>query len=261
MEKISFNFADHVITINEPIQDLLISRGLPRVKSTVITNSAEDARFASPSVLSACEESKEQFVMMYHGTLTSIYGLDIAIEAFALASNEMPKAELWILGDGTEKNALSKLAHDRGLGSRVRLIGQVPPSEIPTWLNQCDVGVLPIRSDVFLEFASPNKLPEYIVMGKAVLISRLRAIRYYFSEDALAFFEPNNASALAEEMVRLYRDPELRVQLAARAEEEYAPICWHVMKERYLRLIEEMVGPARGTVVPTHLAATVGAPK
>ena len=46
VEKASFDFADHVITINEPIQDLLASRGLPALKSTIIMNSADEALFA-----------------------------------------------------------------------------------------------------------------------------------------------------------------------------------------------------------------------
>ena len=184
--------------------------------------------------------------MMYHGTLTNIYGLDIAIEAFALAHKEMPRAELWILGSGPEKDALAELAEERGLTSKVRLIGQVAPTEIPAWLSQCDVGILPIRRDVFLDFAFPNKLPEFIIMGKTVIISRLKAIRHYFSEDALAYFEPNNPADLAKQMVRIYRDPQLRARLALKARDEYAPIRWDVMKQRYLALIDDLTGAAGG---------------
>src|ERR1700704_3535909 len=43
VERISFDFADHVVTINEPIQDLLIQRGLPRSKSTVVMNAVDEA--------------------------------------------------------------------------------------------------------------------------------------------------------------------------------------------------------------------------
>src|SRR5438477_1369561 len=52
LEKISFDFADHVITINEPIRDLLASRGLRRSKSTVIMNSADEATFGEESTAS-----------------------------------------------------------------------------------------------------------------------------------------------------------------------------------------------------------------
>jgi len=74
--------------------------------------------------------------------------------------------------------------------------------------------------------------------------TRLKAIRHYFSEDALAYFEPNNPKDLAGQMIRLYRDPELRVRLADRAKQEYEPIRWDVMKDRYLKVIESLTGQA-----------------
>jgi glycosyltransferase involved in cell wall biosynthesis len=245
VEKISFNFADHVITINEPIRDLLVGRGLPRTKTTVIMNSADESRFAArPGLPPAADAAAVQgtFVMMYHGTLTRIYGLDIALEAFALAHKEMPGAVFCILGDGPEAGRLETLARERGLASKVRLVGRVSPDDVPAWLSRCDVGVLPIRSDVFLEFASPNKLPEYIIMGRAVIVSSLKAIRYYFTENALAYVEPNNPADLARQMLRVYQDPGLRARLAAKAREEYAAIAWSVMKERYLALVRCLLG-------------------
>ena len=258
LEKISFDFADHVITINEPIQDLLVGRGLPRHKSTVIANAADEARFASYSKSCAADEAKltAGFVMIYHGTLTRIYGLDIALEAFALAQQDRPGAAVWILGDGPEAAPLRALAQQRGLDSKVRLIGMVSPSEIPAWLEKSDAGILPIRRDVFLEYASPNKLAEFIIMGKAVVISRLRATQHYFSENALAYFEPNDTADLAKQMIRIYRDKELRNRMAAQARKEYAPICWDIMKQRYLVLMDRLVETKVGAVDDSRASAT-----
>jgi glycosyltransferase involved in cell wall biosynthesis len=208
-ERISFAFADHVITINEPIRDLLAGRGLRVEESTVIMNSADETHFASPSRSLAASPgvpAAETFVMMYHGTLTRLYGLDIAIEAFAMVHKEMPSAELWVLGSGPESGNLKNLAQQHGLATKVHLVGQVSSGDIPAWLQRCDAGVLPIRSDIFLEFASPNKLAEFIVTGKPVIISSLRAVRHYFTENALAFVEPNDPRDLAKQMVRVYRD-------------------------------------------------------
>jgi len=260
IEKISFDFADHVITINEPIQDLLAGRGLPPAKSTVITNAADEARFVSYSRSSAADAAAVPgtFVMMYHGTLTKLYGLDLAIEAFAMVHEEMPGAELWILGQGPEVSLLKALVQQRGLGSKVRLVGVILPNEIPAWLSKCDVGILPIRRDVFLEFASPNKLAEYIIMGKAVVISRLKTIRHYFSEDAFAYCAPNDPAELAKQMVRVYGDSGLRARLAARAKREYAPISWNVMKQRYLRLMQDIVVPVRQRAETSPTAETTG---
>lgn len=250
LERISFRFADRVITINKPVEDLLVGRGLLRSKSTIIMNSTDELRFtrtSSTALLPALWRGPK-FVMVYHGTLTSIYGLDIAIEAFSLVHHDMPGAEFWILGAGKEQKALARQAEERGLISKVRLVGHVSANEIPTWLGRCDVGVLPIRRDVFLDFAFPNKLPELIIIGKPVIVSRLRTIRHYFSEEALVYFEPQDPSDLARQMLRLYHDSRWRGQVAERARQEYAPIRWEAMKEKYLELMAEITrGDAEGS--------------
>jgi glycosyltransferase involved in cell wall biosynthesis len=246
IERASMWFANHVITINEPIQRLLEGRGLDPRKSTVITNSVDETLFAAsgsiPASLAAL--GRPAFVMMYHGTLTRIYGLDIAMEGFALAEKEMPGAEFWILGGGTEKESLKALAKRLGLENKVRLVGSVRVEEIPHWLNRCDVGVLATRRDVFLDFSFSNKLSEYVIADKPVIASRLKTIRHYFSEEALAYFEPNDPRDLAKQMVLVFRDAGLRTRLAQRARQEYSPISWGVMKQRYLRMMAHLVGAA-----------------
>jgi glycosyltransferase involved in cell wall biosynthesis len=239
LERASFAYADRVITINEPVQELFESRGLKSGKSIVMMNAADDSLFDAVHEGSEARDPKK-FVMMYHGTLTKIYGLDIAMEAFGMAHKNMPGAEFWIIGDGPEKDNLQRFSKEMGVESKVRFIGRVLPEQIVSWLKQCDAGVLATRSDVFLDYSFSNKLTEYIIMKKAVIVSRLRTIRHYFSEEALAFFEPNQPSGLAKQMVRLYQEKGLRSRLAEKAREEYDPISWTVMKRRYLKVVNGM---------------------
>ena len=254
-ERISFSFADHVITINEPIQRLLESRGLQRSKSTIIMNSVDETLFRKDpdaAGLRRVGQKPDQFVMMYHGTMTRIYGLDIALQAFGLIHEEMPGAELWLVGGGPERPKLASAAATLGIGPKVRFIPMVLPEEIPNWLKQCDVGILPTRSDVFLDLSFSNKLSEYIIVGKPVIASRLKSIRHYFSEEAIAFFEPNTPDDLARQMLRLYQNSDnLRTRLKERANQEYRPIAWDVMKRRFLDLMDVLVtvppGRSKGT--------------
>jgi glycosyltransferase involved in cell wall biosynthesis len=239
VERASMQFADHVIAINEPIRELLEARGLPAGGSTVIMNSADEELFRKAATASSSPDASRRnatFVMMYHGTLTSIYGLDIALDAFERVHADMPGAEFWILGKGPEERALRQRARSAKLDEKVRFVGAVLPNEIPGWLRQCDAGVLPTRQDVFLDLSFSNKLSEYIIMNKPVIASRIRTIRHYFSEEALAFFEPHNAQDLATTMLRLYGDRRLRLNYAQKASQEYAPLGWGIMKERYLDL-------------------------
>jgi glycosyltransferase involved in cell wall biosynthesis len=259
LEKVSFRYADHVITINEPIKKLLERRGLAQGKTTIIMNAVDEALFASAQGGTRLPEpvrAENAFIMMYHGTLTHIYGLDISIEAFHLARAEMPGAELWILGGGGEKARLQELTAKLGIADKVKFVGNVLPQEVPQWLKRADAGVLATRSDVFLDFSFSNKLSEYIVLDKPVISSRLKTIHHYFSEEALAFFEPNQPADLAKQMIRLYRDPELRKRFVQRAKQEYSPIRWEIMKERYLALTEKLVGGAPG-LAPATSAGSV----
>jgi glycosyltransferase involved in cell wall biosynthesis len=247
IERASMRFADYVTTINEPIQRLLEGRGLPPGGSTVIMNSVDEGLFREGAQLVSPPDpsaGKAKFIMMYHGTLTRIYGLDIALEAFAQTHADLPGAEFWILGKGPEERVLREQVRRLGLDDKVRFIGSVLPQEIPAWLRRSDVGVLATRQDVFLDLSFSNKLSEYIIMDKPVIASRIRTVRHYFSEEALAFFEPGNPADLARQMARLYRDDRLRNQFARQAAKEYKPICWEVMKKRYLALMGKLINPA-----------------
>jgi len=122
----------------------------------------------------------------------------------------------------------------------VKFVGEVSPERIPELLRECTVGVLPTRRDVFLDFAFPNKLAELVVMGKPAIVSRLKAIRTYFSEGAMAFFAPNDPADLARRMVEVYQDAELRDFMARRARLEYVGIRWDVMKDRYLTIVDSL---------------------
>lgn len=254
VEQWSLRYADAVININHPIEDVLVERGMAREKSTIVMNSVDEEFFASAakSDTEAPVASDATFVMMYHGTINHIYGLDIAVDAFSRVHQQMPGAELWIVGTGSEKDALAEQIRQVGLDAKVKLVGRVLPREIPRLLKRCDMGVLSTRQDVFLDLSFSNKLSEYVIMGKAVIASRLRTMNHYFSDQALAYFEPNNPSDLADQMLKMYRNPARRAELAAQARKEFLPIRWEVMRDRYLRLIAELCGES---VAPSGSAA------
>jgi glycosyltransferase involved in cell wall biosynthesis len=257
IERLSIRFADHVITINEPISQLLLTRGLPADRTTIVMNAVDEALFAhSPATCRSLPAQKNGFVMMYHGTLTRIYGLDLAIEAFAKVRDRMQTAEFWIIGGGPERNALQILAARLGVSARVKFFDNVRPDEVSGWLAHADIGVLPTRRDVFLDLSFSNKLSEYIVMGKAVLCSNLRSLRSYFSDEAVLYFEANSSSDLAEQMLRLYNDAKLRRDLAEHATAEYHPIRWEVMRARYLALAANLTAPLREVASPSTTFAS-----
>jgi len=88
------------------------------------------------------------------------------------------------------------------------------------------------------------------------VISRLRATLHYFSENALSYFEPNDALDLAKQMIRIYCDKELRNRMAAQAMKEYAPIRWDIMKQRYLALMDQLIETKVGAADESRASMT-----
>ena len=64
--------------------------------------------------------------------------------------------------------------------------------EISNMICGMDVGVIANRLSVACELMLPVKLMEYIGLGIPVIVPRRKTIQYYFSEDMVSYFEPEN---------------------------------------------------------------------
>jgi glycosyltransferase involved in cell wall biosynthesis len=238
-EKLSTKFADHIIAVNDPIQELLTSRGVPSAKITVVMNSVDENLFKT-TVSQKQNRKRSAFTLMYHGTLTDIYGLDIAIKALHLVRKEIPDVEFHILGEGPVRADLARLVCQLDLTDKVVFHGKVPLEAIPEYLNACDVGVLPTRQDEFLDLSFSNKLLEYIFMDKPVVASRLMTTAKYFPESSISYFIPHDYVQLAERIVSLFADPQKTAAQIASARQNYRKISWDIMRKRYLGLLDTM---------------------
>ncbi len=81
------------------------------------------------------------------GNLTPPKGIDLLIEAVALAKNR--DITLDIAGDGLEMDNLKKLAADRGIRNRCIFRGHIPPDNITEFYKNIDVFVLPSKHETF----------------------------------------------------------------------------------------------------------------
>jgi glycosyltransferase involved in cell wall biosynthesis len=244
LEKWSVNFADEVIAANDPIAERLESRGLSTDKVNVVMNSADESIFNIHKYPPIVSNSNEKHIkMMYHGTLTNIYGLDIAIRAMELIQKKEPKFvfRFDILGVGPEQEYLTRLTNELNLHEQIRFIGNVHLDDIPDYIANCDVGILPTRSDIFLELSFSNKLVEYVVMRKPIIAASLKGYKRYFREDSLKFFYPGSPDSLAKAILDLAKHRDAWSKMVNNALEDYETIKWDVMSKRYNHLIDGLL--------------------
>jgi glycosyltransferase involved in cell wall biosynthesis len=239
LEKISVSFAHEVIVINDPIKHLLLKRCKSKSDITVIMNTADESIFVSDRPEQS--NGNNGFIAMYHGTLTELYGVDVAIRAIAKLKDEIQDLQFRIFGSEIETDHLKELTDELGVSRNVAFMGRVGMESIPKYIEEADIGIVPVVKDGYIDLSFSNKLAEYVSMKTPAVATRLNSTLEYFTDDAISYFESRNVDALASKILELYMNPQKRLLQAERAFQQYQIIRWAVMEKRYIGLIESLV--------------------
>ncbi len=107
-----------------------------------------------------------------------VYGVDIVIEAFALASRTMPSAKLVLAGDGSEATAVKSRLASRGLMSRTQLPGRISQSELPGYYHAADIYLSCSYCD-----GSSVSLMEALAAGLPVVVTDIPSNREWIQHE------------------------------------------------------------------------------
>ncbi len=237
-ERVSSRFADGVLTVTDLWRRTLIARGLPDAKVSVVMNLPDDELFKrrAPEV----RPEPDFFTVLYHGTITHRYGIDILLRAVDSARKRIP-IHLVIHGRGEYLDDLRTLIDELGMRDVVRLSTEtLPTADLPNLIAAADIGVVPNRSDVFTDGILPTKLLEYAALGIPAVVSRSTATSAYFTDEMVEYVEAGSVGALAGAIERLARDPERRRKLATAAQAFTTKHRWSDEAERYVDVVERL---------------------
>jgi glycosyltransferase involved in cell wall biosynthesis len=181
-------------------------------------------------------------VLICHGTMEERYGLDTLIEAVALLRDEIPSLRVRLIGGGTFRPALQRLAVERNVDDRISFsTGWVPMDDLVRAVAAADAGVVAMKRDAFRDITHCNKMFDFITMRKPALVSRTSAVQAYFGDDCFEMFESADPVDLARGIRRLYQDPERRAQLVARATRRNERYRWPSQRSQYLRIVRRVL--------------------
>lgn len=162
------------------------------------------------------------------GRLGPEKGFDRLIQAFPDLKRSHPHAELWIIGEGTERASLQRLAEDLGVGRSVHLPGY--QSDVPRWMAHADLFVLSSRTE-----SLPNVLLEAVACDcPVVALEQLGGTREVLDDLGLS-------SRWATSLVPWQEDwfdrpaPSVRERLVTHFH-------WKRIISQYEELFEEVVG-------------------
>jgi glycosyltransferase involved in cell wall biosynthesis len=241
VEKLCCSFSDHVIIANHIWGKTLITRSIKKEKCSVVLNYPDPAIFKS----NLPHNGGGSFSMTYPGTLSRHQGLDIAIRALDLAKEKLGPFQFDIYGRGSEEQSLKDLTSSLGLNEQIHFCGILPLEEIAGKMAMSDLGIIPKRADDFGNEAFSTKIFEFMALGVPVLISSTKIDRYYFSDSVVMFFESGNERQLADKILFLAGNRQVRDALVARASLFIKQYNWDAKKSEYFTIVDSLVTDKR----------------
>ena len=115
-----------------------------------------------------CRETK---ILLSIGNLVEIKGHKYLVDAVNKVSKKRKDIFCIIIGRGIEKDNLQNKIDYYHLNKTIKIINGVKHDDVPTWMNACDLFVLPSLDEGF-----PTVIPEALACGKPVIVSRVGGV-------------------------------------------------------------------------------------
>ena len=209
--------AAKVISVTQAFRDNLIGRGIDGDKIHVVTNGVDINRF-SPSDKDAELVDKlglqDRFVAGYIGTHGMAHGLETLLEAAARLKTrpDGDRYRIMLLGDGARKGELVAQAQSMGLDN-VIFADSVSKDEVVRYWSLLDVSIIHLRKMELFATVIPSKLFECMGMGIPVLHGVAGESAVIVEQAGAGIvFEPDNAAALCDGLIKLAEDRTLYQQ-------------------------------------------------
>lgn len=155
------------------------------------------------------EAGTDREILLYVGNLEAYQGVDLLVEAFALAAKETDRIDLVIIGgDDDDIVRYREKVRLLGIADRAHLVGKRPFDQLDTYLAEADILTAPrIRG-----INTPMKVFPYLHSGRAVLVTDLPTHSQILTPE-VACLAPPDPRGFADAIVRLAEDPSERERL------------------------------------------------
>jgi L-malate glycosyltransferase len=160
---------------------------------------------------------------------STYYSVDVVVRAFAEVKKEYPEARLDLVGNGPLEGDVRKLVADLNL-TGVNFTGVVSHREIGKFYNQADIFINASWLDNM-----PLSIIEAFAAGTPVVTTSPECMPYLVQHERTGLLSSvGDEKALAANVIRLLRDPELAARLAENAHRESQNYTWEAVRGQWL---------------------------
>jgi glycosyltransferase involved in cell wall biosynthesis len=159
--------------------------------------------------------NKRGFTLVFIGRLAAVKNLQTLIRAVALATQRLPGLEFWIVGDGSVRAELEDLVQKLGVGEQVRFWGQ--QMNTAQFFSAADAFAMCSVSE-----GLPMSLLQAMSLGVPTVVTDVGGMAEVVKLAQCGLLAPvGDSAAMADQIVKLAGDSELRAEFSKRAVATY----------------------------------------
>lgn len=217
-ERICCAFAHKVICVNQIQKDAVVARGIRSDKIEIVMNVPDQKIFRPNEKRRNGNDNDSKFDIVYHGSIVKRLGIDLAIESVSRLRKHIPGIRFNVIGTGDDLDRCVGISEEMGVQDHVYFSKVAyPVDKIPAIISDMDVGIVPNRRSIAAELMLPVKMMEYVAMEIPVVVPRMKAIEYYFTDDMVCYYEPDSVESMMKALKDLYDQKEKRRDISVRA--------------------------------------------
>lgn len=213
---------DHIVVLSPGFKALLVTRGVPAEKITVVYNWAEETPQTEMEGLPEGFDPSDRFRVLFAGNMGPAQKLDTVLEAAAVLSDQQPGCIFYFMGAGIERDRLLSRVQEMGLPN-VRFLPRVPLTQVNGFLAAADALLVHLTDDPLFRITIPSKTQAYLYAGRPILMGVAgNAADLVRQANAGYVFPPGDATALVDAVHRMINDgPERRRQMGKNGHDYY----------------------------------------
>ena len=213
--------ADLILAISKAHKEQLVMKGFAQSKILIYPSGVDID--SSVDVDSSNVRNRYQLegyqTAIYIGSMAKVRHLDILIKAFRLVVMKK-NTKLLMVGEGSDKINLRRMAVAVGLENRIVFVGQVPQKDIPSYIAAADIGISPVPPLPFFKMSSPIKLFEYMAMAKPVIANEEITEHWeVLTQSNAGLLVPYTPEAFAQAIMELLDSPGKLAEMGLRGRE------------------------------------------
>lgn len=201
---------DHILVLSPGFKTLLVERGVPAEKITIVYNWADEPPAVEGRRLPEGFDAADGFRVLFAGNMGAAQKLDTVIDAARSLRDQHPECVFYFMGGGIDKDRLIERARALDLHN-VRFLPRVPLQEVQRFLGAADALLVHLADEPLFRITIPSKTQAYLYAGRPILMGVAGDAADLVREaDAGYVFTPGDAEALADCVRRLITDGPLR---------------------------------------------------